>query len=155
MTDGNADIEIEADTAEEAAQEYVDGGDWGERSSTIWITMYVTLMGVDEDGEEFDTETYTITLDPEEPPCPHGEHNWDSPHEVVGGCRENPGVFGHGGGVIIKEVCTHCGCGRTTDTWAQNPSTGEQGLDSVSYEPNAYELEEEDYDFDEEEDYAA
>jgi hypothetical protein len=31
-----------------------------------------------------------------------------------------------------------CGCERTTDTWAQNPETGEQGLQSVSYEEGKY-----------------
>jgi hypothetical protein len=53
---------------------------------------------------------------------------------VVGGHRDNPGVFGHDGGVIIREVCRHCAAYRVTDTWAQNPATGEQGLESVTYE---------------------
>ena len=46
---------------------------------------------------------------------------------------ENPGVWGHGGGVIIEEHCTRCDATRTTDTWAQDGSTGQQGLTSVSY----------------------
>jgi hypothetical protein len=32
----------------------------------------------------------------------------------------------------------HCGCGRKVDTWAQDQQTGEQGLESVSYEPGKY-----------------
>ena len=40
------------------------------------------------------------------------------------------------------EVCRHCGCKRTTDTWAQNRETGEQGLREVSYEENAFTAEE-------------
>ena len=55
---------------------------------------------------------------------------------------EDPGVHGHGGGVLITEVCRHCGCKRTTDTWAQNPETGVDGLRSVSYEEDAYTAEE-------------
>jgi hypothetical protein len=31
-----------------------------------------------------------------------------------------------------------CGCERTTDTWAQNPTTGERGLLSVTYEVGKY-----------------
>jgi hypothetical protein len=132
--DGNAEIEIEADSAEEAAREYVDGGDWGPIESTTWINVYVE----DEDG---DRERVKVALQPEEPACVDGrDHDWDSPHELVGGCESNPGVWGHGGGVIITEACTRCGCKRTTDTWAQDRETGEQGLESVSYEPNAFEI---------------
>lgn len=31
-----------------------------------------------------------------------------------------------------------CGCGKLTDTWAQDPCDGEQGLTSVSYEARKY-----------------
>jgi hypothetical protein len=31
-----------------------------------------------------------------------------------------------------------CGCARITDTWAQDPETGEQGLHEVRYEPDRY-----------------
>ncbi|MGO9973422.1 MAG: hypothetical protein ACLP01_11570 [Solirubrobacteraceae bacterium] len=37
--------------------------------------------------------------------------------------------------MIRCEVCVRCSAGRKRDTWAQNPSTGEQGLPAVSYEP--------------------
>lgn len=131
--DGNAEIEIEASCAGEAAQEYVDGGDWGDGSETIWVNVYV--QEVDEDGEEIgERDSITITIDATEPDCQDGEdHDWRSPYGVLGGVKENPGVWGHGGGVVIKEVCAHCGRYRVTDTWAQNPETGEQGLDSVEY----------------------
>lgn len=32
----------------------------------------------------------------------------------------------------------HCGCERITDTWAQDPDSGEQGLRSVTYKPAEY-----------------
>ena len=132
--DGNAEVEIEADSAQEAAQEYVDGADWGESDKTRWVNVYVK-----EIKRRADQERITIRLDPPEPECSGGnEHDWQSPLSLVGGIKENPGVQGHGGGVVIAEVCMRCGCARTTDTWAQDPETGEQGLRSVSYEAGKY-----------------
>lgn len=131
--DGNAEIEIEAESAREAAQEYVDGGDWGDNPETCWIGVYV--QEIDEDGEEVgERECINITLEADIPDCDEDEHDWRSPYSVLGGLEENPGVWGHGGGVVIKEVCAHCGMYRITDTWAQDISTGEQGLESVEYE---------------------
>lgn len=74
-----------------------------------------------------------------EPDCHDGaEHDWQSPHEIVGGDKKSPGVWGHGGGVVIVECCLRCGCARRTDTWAQDPITGQQGVESVTYEPGRY-----------------
>src|SRR5690606_1602198 len=68
-----------------------------------------------------------------EPECADDQdHDWQSPHEVLGGLEENPGVQGHGGGVIIREVCAHCGKYKITDTWANHG--GQQGFTSVKYE---------------------
>ena len=123
--DGNAEIEIDALSATEAAQEYVDGGDWTVLS-TVWIHVVCIC---EEEGEE---EEVVIGVNPEEPPCEDENHDWQSP-PFLGGLAENPGVFGHGGGVIRTEVCTHCGTYRVSDSWAQDPDGGEQGLDSVEY----------------------
>ena len=80
-------------------------------------------------NEEIDVE---FTLHPAMPDCETGhEHDFISPHSIVGGIEENPGVWGHGGGVIIHEVCRWCGTLRITDTWAQDPQTGEEGLRSI------------------------
>jgi hypothetical protein len=141
VDDGNAEITVECDSGEEAAKEYVSGGDWGDRSETCWIRVHVWRLAVDADGNivRVDEDTHLITLETEEPDCSHEEgHDWQSPHEIVGGIKENPGVWGNGGGVIIHECCMHCGCARITDTWAQNPDGGEQGLRSVSYELRKY-----------------
>lgn len=134
--DGNAEVEMASDTLADAAREYVDDGDWGDRSEPSWVTVYAwrrwTLgdVVIDEERQSFDVE-----IAAEEPACDgEHEHDWCAPYAVVGGIRENPGVWGHGGGVIIHEVCRHCGCLRTTDTWAQRHDTGEQGLTSVSFE---------------------
>lgn len=121
-------VAIEAETAEDAAQEYVDGGEWGEEDHTRWVTVSVE----DEAGT---VETHRIALEPTEPDCAEGEsHDWQSPLSVVGGIAENPGVWGHGGGVILREVCAHCGIYRSTDTWATDSADGTQGLRSVRYE---------------------
>jgi hypothetical protein len=104
---------------------------------TVWYRGYlyeIVIEDGDERREEIDRLTYTFQ--PDEPDC-DGEydHDWQSPYSVLGGIRENPGVWGHGGGVIIREVCVHCGKYKETDTWAQDMGTGEQGLLSVRYEP--------------------
>lgn len=80
------------------------------------------------DGEE----SRVITIDPEEPSCDKEEHAWERPIEIVGGCDQNPGVYGHGGGVVITEVCAHCGAIRETDTWGTAP-WGEQGYTVITY----------------------
>lgn len=129
------DMDIEAESAEQAAQEYVDGGDWGPLEKTTWINVYVT----DEDGQ---TTRVKVTLDPDEPPCEEEEHEWVAPLSLVGGCKESPGVHGSGGGVTIHEVCRHCGCGKLVNTWDYDPETGEQGLESVRYTKNEFSVDE-------------
>lgn len=136
--DRNADIEYNyCDSLYEAAKEYVEDGDWGDRSKTDWVTIYAwnrwklgDIVIDDHDSEK----SFSIPIEAEEPECSEGEHDWCAPYEVVGGIKENPGVWGHGGGVIIHEICRHCGCLRTTDTWAQRHDDGTQGLVSVEYD---------------------
>lgn len=124
-TDGNAEIDIQAESAKAAAAEYVAGGDWGGGNETIWVNVWA-----EEDGVR---TRHKIAIEPEAPDCDADEHDWASPIEVVGGIQENPGVMGNGGGVVITEVCRHCGCYRITNTWAQDMSDGTQGLESVEY----------------------
>lgn len=130
-TDGNGDTTHtgvwSSDLREEIAGAWSDC--WGDVESTFWVRLRVTC---DKTGEEHDL---TVTVEPEAPECiDDREHDWCAPLEVVGGIAENPGVWGKGGGVICKTVCRHCGCYRIWDSWAQDESTGEQGLESVSYE---------------------
>lgn len=140
-TDGNAEITIEASTAQQAAQEYVSGGTWDTSEETDWITVWAWREGIDSDGDlvHVGQEKHTVTLDPEVPKCSDGtrEHKWETPHEILGGLKENPGVWGHGGGIVMTEVCMRCGCAKITDTWAQD-SHGRQGLTKASYEPGKY-----------------
>ena len=111
------------------AKEWLRSGAW-DRSHTIWLDA--TVFAYDGDTEER-LGSVTVSLPPEEPQCSGGSHAWCSPYELLGGVKESPGVFGHGGGVRIHEVCSHCGERRITDTWATNPCNGTQGHEAVEY----------------------
>lgn len=128
------DFEAEDDDAALAyGEEWLRGGDW-DRRQTLFLEAEV--LQLTEDGEFRDTLGHVrVTLPPSEPPCVAGSHAWCSPHSLLGGLKESPGVFGHGGGVRIKEVCKHCGTCRLTDTWATHPSDGTQGHETVEYFP--------------------
>jgi hypothetical protein len=131
VSDGTAWDDFDADdddAAMERAREWLRTGDW-DVSRTLWLSASVMRRDGDIVGE------VEVTLHPDPPACRGDEHAWSSPHAVVGGLRENPGVWGSGGGVKIKEVCRKCGCYKLTDTWATNPSNGTQGHTSVGYEP--------------------
>lgn len=122
--------QVEADSVDDAleiAEDNVDPSNYN-FESTIYVEVYVRNEVTDESG------SLTVTLHPEAPECSEVEHDWCSPYEVLGGLKDNPGVWGHGGGVIMKRVCPHCGMYMITDTWAQNPETGEQGLTSIRYD---------------------
>ncbi len=117
-TPGELDAKVEAD---------VRSGDYSGGEGTQYVDVLVTCI----DGTE---DRRTIVIEPEAPDCADGrEHDWQSPLALVGGIADNPGVWGHGAGIKIHEVCCHCGAHRHTDTWAQRRDTGEQGLREVSY----------------------
>jgi len=134
--DGQGYSECSASSAEEALDEArgnVDRANYGDAEGTLWIDVSVRCAITGEEA------CATVQLDEPEPECEDGEdHDWQSPQEIVNGIAENPGVWGKGGGVIIHEVCLRCGCARITDTCAQRPDTGEQGLTSVSYDREMY-----------------
>lgn len=134
------DYPLKSSNMEEALKEgheMARNGDYQPEDHTFWLENYVVAI-TEEDGEEIEDERIRLVtaIHPEEPECSEEEHDWQSPHHIVGGLKENPGVYGHGGGVIQTEVCMHCNRLRKTDTWAQNPATGEQGLTSVTYMDN-------------------
>lgn len=122
----------QGDAIEATKAAYTDPGFWD---------FHIYQNAVDSFGEivEVRDKRVEFRVDENEPECTDGgEHDWDSPHEIVGGLKENPGVFGNGGGVIVNECCMVCGCKRTTDTWATNQTNGTQGHEVVSYEPGFY-----------------
>lgn len=116
------------DDAKQQLREWAADSDWNMDtydSSTIQVD-YQLYEGRWEPGNDADpVYEYTHTFEPTAPDCTDGrEHDWIATVEHEGGLAENPGVQGHGGGVIIHDHCKHCGVQRTQDTWAQNPSTG-------------------------------
>lgn len=126
-------IHTSVEDALETARGNVERGNYSDAEGTIWIDVSVHCEATGE------SQSTTVQLDEDEPGCADGEeHEWESPHEIVKGIAENPGVWGKGGGAIIHEVCLRCGCARITDTWAQRRDTGEQGLTSVSYDRELY-----------------
>lgn len=112
--------------------EWVRNGDYNfdeEQPETFFVDAFYSCEETGERG------LVKVSVDPPIPPCVYGEeHKWESPHELVGGLRENPGVFGHGGGAIFNEVCLKCETTRITDTWAQDKQDGTQGLHSIKYQ---------------------
>jgi len=115
------------------AKEWLRGGSW-DRSQTLWLGA--TVFSCDDEGETDERlGSVSVTLEPDVPNCVGDEHVWRSPLHILGGMKENPGVFGSGGGVRIKEVCSECGMYRVTDTWATSPVNGTQGHTSVAYIP--------------------
>jgi len=136
-------------TAATAAEKYVVAGgyancdddyddDYDDEStmSTLWIDVeawrrgiYANADGTPREGR-VQVEYHTVALNPDEPPClDEQSHNWSDDEDLAGH------VHSSGGGVVYSEVCTACGWERETDTWAQRPDTGEQGLQSETYIP--------------------
>src|SRR5260370_30678279 len=127
---------VEAASVEEAlqmARESVDAASYGYNvdgesgQSTQFIR--VAARCADEDCDEINSDE--VTLEPEAPKCTEGAHEWDDPLEIVGGIKENPGVRGHGGGIISTLVCAHCGAYRVHDTWDQ--SCGPEPRETTTY----------------------
>lgn len=104
------------------AKELLEAGDWrdaeGDHASTQWV--HATVRADDDEGE---VAHVRVTIEPVEPTCTSvSGHDW-----------ADGDPWGHGGGVVYTDVCRNCQLRRTRDTWAQDPSNGEQGLESTSY----------------------
>jgi len=83
-------------------------------------------------------ETFVESIHPSEPPCHEGlEHDWQSPHEFVGGLKEDPGVFSSGPGIFLKEVCMTCGCSYLKDQGAHNTIDG-RVVTKITYIPGEF-----------------
>lgn len=130
---------VEAASAE-AALDTIDPDwvDYGDPDEVTRATRYTEITARNVDDED-DCETRTFRMEPPAPPCADGHaHEWSDDHDLVGGLAENPGVWGHGGGVRIHTACIHCGCGKVVDTWATDPLTGEQGLQALEFHHGQY-----------------
>jgi len=121
---GGGEMEIEADNAHDAAKEFFEGNDWEPGS----VEVHAWRTGIDSDGDivRVGKETHSFEVDTPEPECEDSAgHDWQNPHRIVGGIKENPGVWGSNhGGVSITSVCMKCGCKRVVDTGATDYSSG-------------------------------
>jgi hypothetical protein len=142
--DSGASEIIEAESIDAAltrAQEWVSEGSYDGRCI---VTVYVTEIDP-ETGDPYQDGYYgdgrhamgEVMAGPEPQPdrteCgdEDGDHDWQSPHELVGGLAENPGVWSRGGtSMVYKYVCANCGMYKTVrDTGAQrNPGELEETI---------------------------
>jgi len=127
------------DAAEAYAEQLLRDGDWNQAGAekSFRVRAMVGRVHAGPDGTEdiLDWRTVMVQFDPDEPGCtsPDG-HDWQSPYGLVGGVRENPGVWAHGGGITVDEACVRCGAGSHRDTWDTDPANGET-FESVAYRP--------------------
>ena len=120
-TDGHS-VEVRAISPEEAAETCVSAGDWGPRSQTSWIHIYVEESLADGKFEGWGP--VRVELEPDVPPC------------VAKGRRHRfrgTGTRGSGGGTISTSECRWCGVQRSYNTWGQDPYDGSQGHNVESY----------------------
>ena len=123
--EGGESMEFSGETTPgDAAQEYVDDGDWVEDTQTRYFRVSTWRQGVSASGEIRDVNRIQndILLEAQPPTSDEcgDDHKWVAHYDIVGGIRDNPGVWYNGGGLTMTEVCTGCGMGRHIDTWADD-----------------------------------
>lgn len=143
--------EIFAATLDEAVAEagsecedWCKGGDWGTDGASIDVgwTLY---QGEDEDGDPIEVESgnVTVEIEPDHEALIRkaagrdgcgtdpDDHDWTS--EGEGGCRENPGVWSHGGTrMSFASHCRTCGLRRREMHCGSQRNPGEH--DTIAYE---------------------
>ena len=116
-------------------QALAEDGDWGEMDPAAGSLAVKVSAECEDTGEEL---SELCVIDPEEPECPLGEHEWSDDHDLVGGCESNPGVQGHGAGISVSEVCVLCGMERISYTCTQGEhAETEHDHDGVRYEADS------------------
>lgn len=146
LSDGDVVTEVFADSrdallADLRSSHFDHGFDSIEKSVHVMYTVWPACTGacVDCSCEDQDS-TVCVTVHPVVPECTETDHDWQAPHHLVGGLKENPGVFGKGGSVTEQEACVHCGCGRFTDHWDTASYDGSQGHTAISYTEEEYDV---------------
>lgn len=157
QTGGGATNDIYAESLEaaiEAGREWIEAGEWSSENGTyrtIELKCCVKEIVRGEDGEIDEDATReefghdcSGTYSDELPECKAEAndedaddqgHVWRSPFSLVGGIRENPGVWSNGGTrSTTKQVCRCCGMYRTeVDPGGQrNP---DEALCTITLEP--------------------
>lgn len=143
--DGDFEVQYpDATSGLEAATAYVTDGEWGDewknKTFAHEVAAWRPALQLDDDGElcdvQVELEHHLVRIEPDEPECgaaEDGQHGWASPHQLVGGCSQNPGVHGgRGCSVSVLEVCLLCGLSRTSRTSSQGHETA-YDYDSTEY----------------------
>ena len=124
IDDGNTQETFDAENEEQArmwAEEWLAAGEYGPGGCTVDAAVsgpdgerFRVVVEIEADEEALD-EHHTNHKQNSH------EHEYESPYSVLGGCRENPGVWGgSGAGVSITEVCQ---CGAFRHTYSDSPRT--------------------------------
>lgn len=121
------DLECALDYAEEKWQD----GSWDEKQ-----TIRIYAQEIDWDGKTIgDSITRDIEVGEDSPwaECFEADaHEWCAPFDLVGGLKENPGVFSLGGTTMVfKKVCLHCGCYKTETKYGVQRNPGQS--DKIEY----------------------
>lgn len=131
--DGNTES-IDAYTMEEAIEQAIEIWQDGSWDGKCLIEVRVVQYGWGDEIEDADYVEVECGEDPTPPDCDDNkEHDWCSPYEVVGGLKENPGVWSKGGTTFVfKKVCSRCGCVKIETNYGaqRNPSQ----CDTVEYD---------------------
>lgn len=136
------------DDAIERGREWITDGEWGDFQGTLncVVREIVRYDDSEDDGEagkideratnsgqSYDCSAEITADEPDCDEAARGGHDWQTPHKIVGGCTENPGVWGSGhGSVKCTVVCAKCGMYRTTDYGATQICNGQQ-MTRVTY----------------------
>jgi len=129
MVEGLAPSDIEERLEDEAAQYDRDDP----REPMLYSLDAAPIDPVTGEADRREGMGVSGCLDGEEPDCEDGHsHDWQTPHSVLGGLGENPGVWGAGAGIISREVCAHCGAYRVYESHRQDGSGGYHA--ATSYE---------------------
>lgn len=121
------------DEALEAARDWAAEGSYDER-----VMVEVRVQEIDAGGAGIGDVHYTEVEagpEPEEPECASvDDHDWQTPYHLVGGCRENPGVWGGAGtSMSFRSVCRRCGTYRLRRITGSQRNPGEVP-ETVTYE---------------------
>lgn len=138
------DLIVQAGSLNEAldiAKDWALNGAWeSKREVSVFAVRFDTnerYGGSDPRGSEMKARkwaTVEVGEDPEPPSCVGRSHDWRKPHRVVGGLRENPGVWATGGTThTYLSVCRHCGAYKRKVEHGAQRNPGQ--VDTVEYLP--------------------
>lgn len=119
----------------EAAEEWAGEGDYSDtfaaqRANGYLSSIYVSYW-VERDGEHVGSGTARI--DPDEPEC-RPQLDAESEHDTLDHVWTSSEAHGHAGGATSTRRCLLCGLVHThSGGCAQDPDTGQQGLDGETY----------------------